>query len=55
MAALIGPDLQQFGLGDAVKAGPVEAVVGMVDFAGQRRHQRNLVGFAMGQGTDTGG
>ena len=52
MAALIGADLQQARRHDAIKAGPVEPVVGMVQLAGHCRHQGDDIGFALGQGGD---
>ena len=55
VAALIGTDLQEFRPGDAVEASPVEAVVGMVNLAGDGGHQCDLVGFAVGQTVDRGG
>jgi len=52
MSALIWPDFQQLRFGDAVESNPIEPVVGMKNFAGDRRHQRDRVGFAFGQGSD---
>ena len=52
VAALIGTDLQEFRPGDAVEASPVEAVVRMVNLAGDGGHQGNRIGFATGQRPD---
>src|SRR5690606_13087342 len=52
VAALVGTDLQESRFGDAVEAGPVEAVVGVVQFAGQSGHERDLVGLALGEAFD---
>ena len=52
VSALIGPDLQQVGLNDAVETCPVEPVVGVVHLAGNRRHQSDLIGLARRQGLD---
>lgn len=53
VATLVGADLEKAGGGHAVKSGPVEAVVRMVDFTGHRGHQRHHVGLAVGNGLDT--
>ncbi|WP_299360588.1 hypothetical protein [uncultured Paracoccus sp.] len=55
MPALIGPDLQQLGPDHAIEACPVEAIIGVVDLAGERGHQRHLVGFARGERADACG
>jgi len=55
VAALVGADLQEAGFGDAVEARPVEAIVGMVQFAHDRCHERDLVGLSLGQAFDGAG
>ena len=47
MPALIRTDFQKLRLGHPVKAGPVEAGVGMMDLAGDGGHEGDLVGFAL--------
>ena len=49
MPALIGADLQHLAAHVAVESHPVEPVVGVVDLAGHRRHQRDRVGLALGE------
>ena len=53
VTALIGADLEQFGRHDPIKASPVEAVVGVVDFAREGRHKRDRVALAFGQRGDS--
>ncbi len=55
VTALIRPDLQQIGRHHPIEAGPVEPLVGMVQFAGHGGHQGDLVGLSRGQGPDAGG
>ena len=55
MATLIRADLQKRGGDNAVEAGPVEAVVGVVHFAGGGRHQRDLIGFTFAERRDGAG
>ena len=52
MPALIRPDLHQVRRDDPVKAGPVEAAVGVMHLAGDGGHQRDGVGLALGQRGD---
>src|SRR5690606_4621510 len=52
MTALVGADLQKAGRGHAVEPRPVEALVGVVKFAHLRRHERYLVGLALGYALD---
>ena len=49
MPALIRPDLEQLRPGHAVKARPVEAVIGVMYLAGDSGHQADRIGFAFGQ------
>jgi hypothetical protein len=42
MAALIGPDLEKPRFRNPVEPGPVEPVVGEVDLAGERGHERDV-------------
>ncbi len=53
MPALIGADFQQIRGYDAVKSGPVMAPIGMVDLAGNRRHQGDHITFTLGQRSDS--
>src|SRR5699024_5089764 len=55
MPALIGADLQELGFRHAVEPGPVEATIGMMNLAGEGRHQRDLVCLAEGERADAGG
>ena len=52
VSALIRPNLQQPRRDDPVKPRPVKTVIGMVDFAGHGRHQRDRVVLTFGQGGD---
>ena len=53
--ALVGPDFEKLGAGDAVEPCPVKTVVAVVDFAGDGGHQRHHVGFARRERGDGAG
>src|SRR6056297_4145215 len=53
VTTLVWTDLEHFGAGDAVKAGPIETVVGMVQLTDHGGHEGHLIGFALGQGGDS--
>lgn len=52
MPALVGADLQKVWLGHPVKAGPMKIRKRMMQFTGDRRHDRDRIGFALNQGLD---
>ena len=49
MAALVGADLQQLRRRDPVKPRPVEMRHGLMQLAGDRRHERHRVILPVGQ------
>ena len=49
MTTLIGANLEQFWGSDPVEPGPVEAIVTVMNFAGQSRHEGNAVVFTFGK------
>ena len=54
VAALVGADAQQAGLGHPVEADPVEPLVRLVEFGGDRGHQGDPVALSGTEGENAG-
>jgi hypothetical protein len=52
MAALIGPDLENFGRCDTVEPGPVKTVITVMHLTGDSGHEGYGIILPLGQGAD---